>query len=197
MKYRFSFTGASALIPEFSGLASVINKGKDIGNIESGMMGRERSNTNNREFQELRLRARTLTPKQLQILAEGDYQEKQHITHLALCKAYRIYFDFVCDAILSKIQVFDYELTELDYFSFINKKSIDRPELEKLADSTRKKVKQVIFLMLKQVGIIESISNPAILIPDLSTRVEAAIREENADLLACFLNPEKNLSSRA
>jgi CO dehydrogenase/acetyl-CoA synthase gamma subunit (corrinoid Fe-S protein) len=64
---------------------------------------------------------------------------------------------------------------------------MDHTELESLAESTEKKVRQVIYRMLQQVGIVDSVSNPYILIPNLSTKVKGAIIKDDSKWLTCFL----------
>lgn len=187
LTYRFSFTGANAMISEFIKVAELVNEGKSVEDIGNEVLGREKGETNRREFRELAHRIKSLTPKQIEILAEGNLDEQQQITHLALCKTYGIYKDFVAEVLAEKIKMFDNELTELDYNSFISKKKMEHPELEKLADSTQKKVKQVIYRMLQQVGIIDSMSNPSILSPVLGVRVHEAIKQDDPTLLQCFL----------
>ncbi|MCG2587775.1 DUF1819 family protein [Rhodohalobacter sp. WB101] len=195
MKYRFSFTGASAMIPEFTTLAQQIQNGFTLDEIDTKVAGREKYETNSREFRELKHRIKTLTPAQIEILADGDPTERNQITHLALCKTYGIYHDFVTEVLSEKIQVFDDSLTEMDYNSFISKKKMGHPELDRLAESTQKKVKQVIIKMLQQVGIIDSISNPSILPQTVHSKVENAIIEDHPKWLACFLYNEHQIET--
>jgi hypothetical protein len=195
LKYKFSFTGASAMIPEFSALAQQLCKGLTLDEINTKVAGREKFETNRREFRELKHRVKTLTPAEIEILADGDPTERNQITHLALCKTYGIYHDFVTEVLTEKVQVFDHTLTEMDYNSFISKKKMDHPELDKLAESTQKKVKQVIYKMLHQVGIIDSIYTPSILSQTIHSTVERAIIEDNPKWLACFLFSEHQIET--
>ncbi|WP_409028943.1 DUF1819 family protein [Gracilimonas sediminicola] len=187
MKYRFSFTASNAMIPEFIKVANNVHNGEDPDELSNSVLGREKGATNKRQFQEMRKRIKTLTAPQIKILSEGTIDEQKHITHLALCKTYGIYRDFVTDVLYEKVQVYDQQLSELDMNSFFSKKKMDHPELEALAESTEKKVRQVIYRMLQQVGIIDSVSNPSILIPTLSTRVKNVIINDDPNWLRCFL----------
>ena len=193
--YRFSFTAASAMISEFVTMAKSLQKGVPLDELQNSITGREKKATYSREFRELKLRIQTLTEQQIEILAEGTPEEQKQITHLALCKSYGIYHDFVSEVLAEKLQVFDHTITDLDYNSFISRKKMDHPKLENLADTTQKKVKQVIFRMLQQVGLIDSRSNPSILYQNLTTKTETAIVEDNPKWLACFLYPEHQIKS--
>jgi hypothetical protein len=185
------------MIPEFITVAQKITDGHELQDLDKKTIGRDKSATHVREFRELRHRINSLTDKQIEILAEGNIDEQKQITHLALCKTYAIYKDFVTDVLAEKVLVFDFKITELDYNSFISKKMIEHPELENLATTTQKKVKQVIYRMLEQVDMIDSVSNSTILIPNVEPRVEASIVEENPKLLTCFLYADDRITSIA
>lgn len=187
MKYNFSLTAAYAMIPEFTNIAQLVHEGQSLERLDKSIIGREKGLTNKRQLQELRKRLRTLTRSQIEVLSEGTMDEQKHITHLAFCKTYTIYRDFITEVLFEKTLVYDNQLSELDYNSFISKKKMDHPEIEGLAESSETKVRQVIYRTLQQVGIIDSVSNPYILIPNLSTRVQAVISSDNPKWLRCFL----------
>lgn len=187
IKYQFSFTASNAMIPEFIKLAEQVSKGTHIDDVSDEVLGREKGATNKRQFQELRKRLKNLTPQQIRLLAEGSFDEQKHLTHLALCKTYGIYRDFVTQVIHEKVQIYDHQLSELDMNSFMSKKKLDHPELESLAVSTEKKVRQVIYRMLQQVGMIDSVTNPSILIPNVTLRVQEVIINDDPKGLKCFL----------
>ncbi|MCW9705234.1 DUF1819 family protein [Fodinibius salsisoli] len=192
-KYRFSFTGASAMIPEFIKVAQLVVEGAQVDELDDKTMGREKLETNRRQFRELKHRIKNLTLHQIEILATGNIEEQKQITHLALCKTYGIYKDFVTEVIAEKVQVFDYSLTDLDYNTFISSKKIDHPELEDSAPTTQKKVKQVIFRMLKQVGLLNSVSEAVIQTPMLHSGVEQAVISEDPNLLTYFLYDQNRI----
>lgn len=183
------------MISEFVRLAKSVQKGIPLDELQNSMAGRVKKATYSREFRELKLRMQTLTDRQIEVLAEGSPEEEKQITHLALCKSYGIYYDFVAEVLVDKLQVYDHTITDLDYNSFISRKKMDHTELENLADTTQKKVKQVIFRMLQQVGLIDSNSNATILYQNLTTRTETAIVKDDPKWLACFLYPEHQIKA--
>ena len=58
--------------------------------------------------------------------------------------------------------MFDYQITQGDYITFYRRKLDLHPEMEKLTDLTEKKIKQVIFKILEQAGIIDNIKKRVI-----------------------------------
>ena len=183
------------MIPEFARIADLIHQGQDIDAISNDVLRREKYATSKRQFQELSKRIRTLTHLQIEILAKGDPDEQKKMTHLALCKTYELYHDFVTDVLNEKIQVFDRTVTDLDYNSFISRKKVDHPELDELAQSTQLKVKTVIFRMLEQTGMIDSVSNSAILPQYLAMNLENAVIMDHPKWLACFMYSEHQIQS--
>ncbi|MEX0595664.1 MAG: BrxA family protein, partial [Candidatus Paceibacterota bacterium] len=76
MKYRFSFTASSAMLPEFIRIGELVYKGESINDINQEVLGREKGATNKRQFNELKKRIESLTAEQIEILAEGNIDEQ-------------------------------------------------------------------------------------------------------------------------
>lgn len=195
MSYRFSFTAANAMPSEFVKLAIAVCNGTVIEDVNPALIGREKKATHIREFRELRHRINNLTSPQIELLAEGTHDQQLQMTHLALCKTYQIYGDFITEVLVEKVQLFDYTITDLDYNSFISRKKVEHPELDELAHSTQKKIKQVIYRMLDQVELIESSKNPTLHLPNLTKKTEQAIIQDDPKLLSCFLYDHNRIES--
>src|SRR5690625_5041141 len=114
LTYRFSFTGANAMISEFIKVAELVNEGKSVEDIGNEVLGREKGETNRREFRELAHRIKSLTPKQIEILAEGNLDEQQQITHVALCHHDGSDKLFAPDDAAEKAEVFGQQRTQPD-----------------------------------------------------------------------------------
>lgn len=193
--YRFSFVGADASVSDFIKLAKAVQAGNELEDVDSHFLGNERVSTTRRKFQELKHRMGSLTSTQKDLLAEGTYDQQLQMTHLALCKSYQIYRDFITEVLAEKIILFDYTITDLDFNSFVSRKMVDHPELDNLAFSTLKKVKQVIYRMLNQVELIESTKSPILQVPILDEIAEQAILQDDPNLLTCFLYNHKRITS--
>jgi hypothetical protein len=162
-KYRFSFT-AGALLHEEMVLAAneLINEHFELERLSAEVLKKDRSKTNKREFAEVALRLKTLDKKEVEFLAKGSLAVSKQVALLACIRAYDFIRDFFDHVILEKVTLFDFSLTERDYISFVRSKEMDHPELEGLADSTKYKVKQVLFKMLVQAELIDSIKSKQI-----------------------------------
>ncbi len=190
--YNFSFSGASALIPETIVVAEQFDKLRDWKAVEGvvrehNLLNKVKHETFRRQFREIRDRLSLLTDAQLDLVVNGTFDDAKAMIHLALCKKYSFMKDFVVEVIRTKYQLFDRVLTESDYSRFVAAKSLAHPELESLSELTGNKVRQVLFKVLELNGIITSTSNGFILKPLLSKEAENAICNENPMLLAAFL----------
>ena len=196
-KYILSFTAASLRLNEMVKVATAAldNVGGDLAMVkESGVVfSSVKIRTSDREFREVRKRLETLTPDQTVILIWGDLISQKQIAFLSVCKRYSFIRDFAVDVIRDKVLVFDYQLNESDYKSFINSKLSLHTELEEFSESTLKKAKQVMFRILEQAGIINNPVDkqiqPQILQQDV---INATVRDDPA-WLKIFMMSDKDI----
>ena len=191
-KYSFSFTGASALITETLVIAKEYRKLNDWNTVQISLsdnnhLNKVKQGTFKREFSEIKKRLSLLTPNQLQLMIHGSYEEAKFMILLSLVKAYPYLFDFIVEVLLNKYLLFDRTLLNSDYTRFVNSKSLQHPELEKITEITSKKVKQVVFKLLEQVGLITNIKNGIILKPFLSSQITRVILDDDPVYLSAFL----------
>ena len=192
IKYSFSFTGASALITETLIIAEEYHKLNDwnavrISLLENNHLNKIKQGTFKREFSEIKKRLSLLNADQIQLMIQGSYDDAKSMILLSLVKTYPFVYDFIAEVLLNKYQLFDRNLLESDYTRFVNSKSLQHPELERLTEITYKKVKQVVFKLLQQVGLITNIKNGIILKPFLSRQVIKVILEDDPVYLSAFL----------
>lgn len=191
-KYIFSFTGASALISETMVIAEEFNRLKDWKDVqksllENNSLNKVKQSTFKREFSEIKKRLSLLTQDQLQLLVKGSFDESKSMILLSLSKTYAFLNDFIIEVLRNKYILYDKELSEIDYNRFIASKSLLHSELTEISDVTAKKVKQVIFKLLDQTGLIAKANNWTILKPILSNASLKVIIKENPKLLSAFL----------
>lgn len=161
---------------------------------ESGVVfGSVKSRTTDREFREIRKRLEKLTNQQKGILIHGDLNSQKQIAFLAACKHYAFIRDFSIDVVRDKVLVFDYQLHESDYNSFINNKILIHPELEEFSESTKKKAKQVMYRILEQAGIINNAVEKTILPQILQQDVITAIAKDDPAWLKIFMMSDKDI----
>ena len=191
-KYTFSFTGASALIAETLVIGEEYNRLNDWEKVEkslleNNLLNKVKKTTFKREFFEIKKRLSLLTQNQLKVMVLGNLDDAKAIILLSLVKAYSLVRDFIVEVIRSKYLLFDTVISEIDYIKFINTKSLMHNELTEITEVAAKKVKQVVFKLLEQVGLITQIRNGIILKPIISSNVIDVIIEDDPALLYNFL----------
>lgn len=196
-KYILSFTAASLRLNEMIKVAKAAydNNTTDLNVVkESGVVfSSVKTRTSDREFREIRKRLEKLTPEQINILINGDLISQKQIAFLAVCKRYGFIRDFTIEVIRNKVLVFDYQLHESDYNSFINSKILLYPELEEFSESTRKKAKQVMFRILEQADIINNAVEKTIQPQILQQGVINAIVKEDSAWLKIFMISDRDI----
>lgn len=157
--YKLSFIGASMSIRESVKIAEVYLRFKDWNAVrvkvkgENLIQARTKSSIQ-RVYQELSPRLEALTDDQLTLLVEGTPQEQKQILWLAVCKRYEYIREFASEVVREKFLRLDFQLNEFDYDAFYNRKADWHPELDELAEISRKKVKTRIFRMLLEADLI-------------------------------------------
>ena len=192
IKYSFSFTGASALITETLVIAEEYHKLNDwdavrISLSDNNDLNKIKQGTFKREFSEIKKRLSLLNADQIQLMIQGSYDDAKSVILLSIVKAYPFVYDFIVEVLLNKYLLFDRNLLDSDYIRFVNSKSLQHPELENITEITSKKVKQVVFKLLEQVGLITNIKNGIILKPFLSKQVVKVILEDDPVYFSAFL----------
>ena len=192
IKYTFSFTGASVLIAETLAIAEEYNRLKDwkaveISLLDNNLLNKVKQATFKREFSEIKKRVSLLTQDQLQLMIQGSLNDAKAMILLSLVKSYSFLHDFIIEVIRNKYLLFDTVISDIDYIRFVNTKSLSHNELNAITEATAKKVKQVVFKLLVQVGLITHSRNGSILKPILKGKVIDVIIDDDPALLSAFL----------
>ena len=181
LKYEFSLTGSSLRVNDMVLFASkYVNEG--VAEFKS-----DKGTTNKRMVSEFKKRIDNLTHDQQLLFIDGDFSTQKHVAFLSACKSYSLLRDFVIEVVREKFLIMDFNLTDTDYLSFIRRKEVDHDGLAELTDKTQGKVKQVIFKILEQAGIIDNIKNKEIQLQLLGGSTKRVIVEDNPDWLKVFL----------
>jgi hypothetical protein len=178
-KYKLSFTAASLSILESIIIAEVYLGCKDWDETkaiikENNLLQSRTSSRDTRVFQELSQRLSALSGEELDLVANGVLEERKQMLWYAICNTYAFIQEFAIEIVHEKFLSLNLELSNLDYEAFYNRKADWHPELEEITELTQQKLRQVVFQMLREAGLI---SDSHTIIPVLlSPRVEAALQ---------------------
>jgi len=140
-------------------------------------------------------RLETLTHEQTQLLIDGILPTQKQIAFLAICKTNAFIRDFTVEVLREKMLLFDYEVSDGEFISFLRRKSETHPELEEISENTSYKIKQVTFKILEQAGIIDSIKARNIVPQLVEKEVLKAIANDNKEWLKVLLLSDSDINT--
>jgi hypothetical protein len=157
-KYKLSFTAASLSLSESIRIAEVYLGCMDWEitkeTVTDNNLLQSRTNARNiRTYNELAQRLQTLSVEQLELLTDGNLEEQKYLLWFSICNLYLFIYEFANEVIREKYLSMDFELTELDYDAYFNRKADWHDELDSIKKTTKDKLKQVVFRMLREVKI--------------------------------------------
>lgn len=115
------------------------------------------------------------------LLTEADRSEQQAMIWLSVCRSYRFIHEFAVEVINERYQSWRLELGHEVFDRFLTEKAENDPGLAKLSPTTCAKLRQVLFRILREAGLlsVEGRIQPVW----LSGRMKRLIEESNpADL---------------
>jgi len=176
-KYRMSFTVGGLFYQESVSVADLYIKSKDWTKVreeifETNLFQARTINSLERICYEVLSRLKLLSSEQLKIIQDGSRQEQLQMLWIAVCKRYSFIRDFAIEVIREKFLLMDYAITEEDYTIFFDTKAEWHEELEKLKDSTKKKLRQVLFKILREAEITSEMN---IILPSILTKRVAKV----------------------
>jgi hypothetical protein len=139
-------------------------------------------NTSRRVCREIISRLRQLAPTELHLLIDATSQEQAYLLWLGICRRYKFIADFAIEVLRERHITLKTDLQPVDFDSFFNSKSQWHPELDEVTATTRQKLRQVLFKILKEVGLLGA-SNTIIPVTLTPRLLEAIAPENTQDLL--------------
>ncbi len=180
-KYKLSFTAASLSISESVNIAEVYLKCKDWDETksivrENNLLQSRTNSRTTRVLAELIPRLKLLSDDQLSLLVEGSLVEQKYLLWFTICKTYRLIKEFAVEVLREKFLSRNMKITELDYDAFFNRKADWNEGLENITALTRKKIRQVVFHILREAELLTD--DNTILRAMLSNRLIEVLRSD-------------------
>ena len=153
--------------------------------MAEGITSLPKSASNRRTLREISNRLLTLSAaERVYLIEEADRSERQAILWIATCRAYRFIREFAVEVIRERY--LSYQLTlPLESFDILFEAKAEWDEgLAGLSRTTQLKLRQIMFRMMREAGIISE--DERIQTAILSTRLKNMIEEQNPGELAIF-----------
>jgi len=103
---------------------------------------------------EICTRLKTLSPQELSLLVTADPYDQLLISWLACCRTYQFIGDFATQVLLENFASYKLDLGHVDFDFFYDEQALFHPELDEMTDGTRKKLRQILFRMMREVGVL-------------------------------------------
>ena len=150
--------------------------------ISENLLQARTSSSLQRVCREVITRLETLRGAELELLVETASQEQRYLLWIAVCRRYRFIADFAVEVIRERYMTLKTDLSPVDFDAFFNGKAIWRPELDQIQPSTRNKLRQVLFKMLREADLLTKNNTiaPAMLSPTFLKTIQ---RDDRRDAL--------------
>ncbi|MCB2299880.1 DUF1819 family protein [Clostridium tagluense] len=160
LEYSAKLTGESFLMYEFKIIAKLKKEGfsdKDIRRVvlEENLFQYKFKSSISRRLTPLIQRINTIDDTLINMLLEDPLEYGVIINLYAIMKNDRLFFEFMNEVVRERISTNDLYLEKKDINVFITEKKEQSEIVDKWTDETIVKIKQVIFKMLSEVGILE------------------------------------------
>lgn len=188
--YKMSFTSGGLFLNESVIVAELHVAGEDwkvtlSRALEEGATSLPKAASNRRTLREIVNRLMTLTEDEVRFLVEdAGRQEQQHLLWVATCRAYRFVGEFAVEVICDRYIAYQLELPLESFDIFFNAKADWNEGLASISESTRNKLRQILFRMMREAGVISD--GNRIQSTYLSAQLRQVIEATNPTDLAVF-----------
>lgn len=158
-RYRLSFTSGGLLVREAGVAAPLYQRLHDWGQVrvviddENALQTRTVA-SGRRLARELVQRLAELTDEEIDLLADATAVERGDLMWAAACRRYELIGEFAEDVLRERFLLMTPTLVPEHFDSFVRAKSLWHEELAELADSTLRKLRTNLFLMLREAGMV-------------------------------------------
>ena len=157
-RYRLSFTSGGLLVRE-AGIAAPLylslrdwTKVRSVIEGENALQARTVA-SGHRLARELVQRLAELTDDEIDLLVYATAVERGDLMWVAACRRYDLIGEFAEEVVRERFLLMTPTLLPADFDSFVRAKSLWHEELPELADSTLRKLRTNLFLMLREAGV--------------------------------------------
>jgi hypothetical protein len=185
-RYRLSFTAGGLLVRE-AGVAAPLYRefgdwAKVRAAIESENLLQARTvSSGHRLAREVVQRLAELTDDEIDLLIDASSVERGHLMWAAACRRYSLLGKFAEEVLRERFLLLAPTLDYSDFDSFVRTKTTWHEELAELKESTYRKLRSNVFLMLQEAGLLSD--NGHIIPVVLTDRLAAVLANRtNSDI---------------
>lgn len=177
-RYALSFTSGALLMREALIVAPIYLREHDWAKVrqlieEDNLLQARTVSTGHRRAREVAQRLAVLSDGELELLIDSTTSERGHLLWAAACRRYDLIGEFAEEVLRERFLLLTPTLDHDDFDSFIRNKALWHEEVADLKDSTLRKLRSNVLLMLVEAGLLSE--DGRILQAVLSARVADAL----------------------
>lgn len=158
-RYALSFTSGGLLAREAVLLAPVYLSERDWvtvrhSSIEQNLLQARTTSSSVRVTRETIQRLSVFNENELHLLVDSSHTERNHMMWVAACRRYKLIGDFAEEVLRERFLLLTPTLDHEDFDRFITGKSLWHPEINELKPSTLAKLRQTLFRMMHEAGLL-------------------------------------------
>ncbi|MEN8935882.1 MAG: DUF1819 family protein [Planktotalea arctica] len=188
--YKMSFTSGGLFLTESVAVAGMHRLGEDWKDtleraLQEGATSLPKPASNRRTLREIVNRLMTLHDDEVRFLIDdAGRQEQQYLLWVATCRAYRFVREYAVQVICDRFLSYQLEMPLESFDIFFEAKAEWDDGLASISDSTRNKLRQILFRMMREAGVVSD--DHRIQSTYLSAQLRALIEATNPTDLAVF-----------
>ena len=139
------------------------------GAVEQNLLQFTSAQSTRRAVREICTRLKALSTAELEFFSQADPYDQALLCWIASCRTYQFIGDFSTQVLVENFASYKLDLDYAAFDFFFEDQAQFHPELEILTETTRKKLRQILFRMLREAGIlsedgrlIAAIASPAL-----------------------------------
>lgn len=187
--YRMSFSTGGLFLRESVELAKLYQELADWDLVKkqsasSNLLQTRTKASSTRAIREIVFRLQKLTSAELELLVEGSPQDQKYLLWISVCRTYPFIGEFAVEILHEYYITMRGELQYEDFDYFFNKKADLICQLDEISPTTRDKLRQVLFRMMREADLLTpgNTIQPAMFTPHL---IEVVSNHAEKDL-QCF-----------
>jgi hypothetical protein len=159
LPYKLSFTSGGLLAREATVAAPIYMRVHDWVLVRAeidafNLLQARTISSGRRTTRELVQRLSTLSEAEIELLVDATSTERGHVMWAAACRRYELIGDFAEEVMREKFLLLNPVLVPKDFDGFVRSKTLWRAELEATTDSTMRKLRTNLFLMIREAGFV-------------------------------------------
>lgn len=158
-RYRLGFTSGGLLAREADIAASLYRQLGDWAKVRAAiktdnLLQTRTVSSGHRLAREVVQRLAELTDDEIDLLADATSVERGHLMWVAVCRRYALLGEFAEEVLRERFLLLAPTLDHADFNSFMRTKATWHEELAGLKESTYRKLRSNVFLMLHEAGLL-------------------------------------------